>query len=216
MADDRARVLAWLTANPTKGYKRCARELVLDVEQVTAWGKEPRGSGSVMSLPTPGARAREPEPPAPAPEPAGPKRLPPVPVCPDDEEPATWRARLRPLEYHLVVQELIEQAVGDAMGAEKVNTAGLAALFKRAEDNKARLVALADERPDVLSGLPPAELREHVRQMVREWPAIALEAVFTEYSERLGGRVLFVGDGGHRATWDPDSQVWVPDASRAG
>ena len=215
MADDRARVLAWLTANPTKGYKRCARELVLDVEQVTAWGKEHRGSGSVMSLPTPGARAREPEPPSAPTE--GPKVLPPVPVGPaDPKDAATWRARLRPLEYHLVTQVLIEEAITATMKDKKVNAAGLAALFKRAEDNKARLVALADERPDVLSGLPPAELREHCRQILREWPDIAIEAAFTEYSERLGGRVLFVGDGGHRATWDPDSQVWVPDASRAG
>ncbi len=59
MADDRTRVLDWLAANG-RGYAACARALDLPVDQVRAWGKEARGSGSVVSAPP--ARARDPKP----------------------------------------------------------------------------------------------------------------------------------------------------------
>lgn len=121
---------------------------------------------------------------------------------------ARWRAMLGELDWALDKQVQIEEAIEKLMRAEKVNAAGLAALFARARDAQQDVRRiLANAGP--LEGATADEIREWFSRSAEEWPDEYLEMTFRVYGERHKGRVLFVAESGHRAEFDP-AEGWRP------
>lgn len=112
------------------------------------------------------------------------------------------------LPWHLDKLTQIEGAIERLLEAKVVNGAALAALLKRAQDERATVDAIVAERPDELAGMEPAELVEWARLALESWPDQVLEVAFRVYSIRHRGQILFVGESGHRAEYDPVGGGW--------
>lgn len=121
---------------------------------------------------------------------------------------ARWRARLGSLAWVLDKSVQCEEALEKLLTSDRMNAAGVAALFSRArefQEDKRRILA----ESGVLDGAGKEELREWFLRSAEEWPDEFLELAFGIYGERHRGRVLFVADSGHRAEFDPE-KGWRP------
>jgi hypothetical protein len=131
------------------------------------------------------------------------QQLPAPPRLPPSKSRATFRTRLAKLPWHLDKLRQIEGAIEKVLGQKTFNAAGLAALMARAVDARDAVDALIAERPDELAGMSPEQLVEWAGLALEGWPDQVLEVAFRVYSLRHRGRILFVGDSGHKSEYDP-------------
>lgn len=158
---DRGRVIAWLTEHPLKGYRACSRELGLPIEQVTAWGKEHRGTGSVMGA---AARAHEPAP-----------RPPPKPPANPDTPAGMSRVQFAEWQLAAAVEDLEKYR-----GEERSGTA-VAALHRTVLDLSRDLAAVRAEAERAGKGegkdTTPEDLRAAVFAASEQEFVVLLEAI---------------------------------------
>lgn len=80
--------------------------------------------------------------------------------------------------------------------------------MRQAEKSRAAVDALMREKPDELAGMSPEQLVEWASLALEGWPDQVLEVAFRIYSIRHRGRILFVGESGHRSEYDPLERTW--------
>lgn len=116
-----------------------------------------------------------------------------------------WRAQLTRIYWYVDKIVQVEEAIEDVLKFPKFNAAGLAALLSRAKEFREDLERIRKEQPNELDGASRDELREYLGLQMEGWPDEHLEVAFLVYGQRHRGRMLWVGDGGHRSEWDPET-----------
>lgn len=114
-----------------------------------------------------------------------------------------WRAKLTRMDWLLDKLVQVEEAIELVLAMPKMNAAGLAALLARSASFRTDLERARAEIPDELAGATPAEIRTMLELQLADWPDDHLEVAFLVYGERRRGRILFIGEGGHKAEFDP-------------
>ena len=99
---------------------------------------------------------------------------------------------------------VLGQMMAQMQNGEKINAAGLAAMFTRAREAREKVEAIRATTGGFKGS--EEELREQMGLAMEEWPDSYLELAFRVYSDRHAGRVLFVSKSGHRAEYDADQQ----------
>ena len=120
------------------------------------------------------------------------------------DSPAKRRSKLSPLEWRMdklvSFEELWERAAEEA----KPNIVGMAAISKSMMTLRNEIDKLQADAPDGLENATPEEIREALGMAMEEWPNEHLELAFRVYSDRHGGRVLFLHEGGSQTEYSAD------------
>lgn len=118
-----------------------------------------------------------------------------------------WRAKLSDLAWHLDKLVQIEEAIEKLLSAQKMNAAGVAALFSRSLDVRRGIERIQASRP-WMAGATPEELRDWLERSLDEWPDDFLELAIRVYASKHKGRILFIHEGGTKSTLGDEG--WVP------
>ncbi len=112
--------------------------------------------------------------------------------------------RLGPLAWRESKLNQIEEVIDACVDVDHPNAAGIAALVKSALKLRGEIDTLAALKPKDLEDATPEEVSAYLELHMDAWEDVHLEQAMRLYSERHGGRVLFIGDGGHRTQLEED------------